>query len=43
MNLDDLIPITTYNENKNLTFRESLAKALAGKLDIYYVLLYSNR
>lgn len=38
MNLDDLIPLETYNKNNNLTFRETLANALAGKIEIHHVL-----
>jgi hypothetical protein len=37
MQLDDLIHLTKYNEENQLTFRDALAKALAGRIDIYYV------
>ena len=37
MKLDDLTPLAKYNEEHNLTYREALAKALAGKIDIFYV------
>ena len=37
MNLDDLTPLAKYNEDQDLTYRETLAKALAGKIDIFYV------
>lgn len=37
MQLDDLIHLAKYNEENQLTFRDSLAKALAGRIDIYYV------
>lgn len=37
MNLDDLTPLVKYNEEHDLTYRETLAKALAGKVDIFYV------
>jgi hypothetical protein len=37
MNLDDLTPLAKYNEDQGLTYRETLAKALAGKIDIFYV------
>jgi hypothetical protein len=37
MNLDDLIPLVKYNDKEDLTYRESLAKALAGKIEIFYV------
>jgi hypothetical protein len=37
MNLDDLIPLARYNEEQDLTYRESLARALAGKIEVFYV------
>lgn len=37
MTLDELIPLSTYNERNKLTYRESLAKALEEKLEIFYV------
>jgi hypothetical protein len=37
MQLDDLTPIAAYCEKEKLTYRQVLAKALAEKIDIYYV------
>jgi hypothetical protein len=37
MNLADLIQLVKYNDKEGLTYRESLAKALAGKIEIFYV------
>lgn len=37
MNLDDLTPLVKYNEEHDLTYRETLATSLAGKIDIFYV------
>ena len=37
MQLDDLTSLSKYNDEHGLTYRESLAKALANKIDIYYV------
>jgi hypothetical protein len=37
MQLDDLTPLAVYCEKEKLTYRQVLAKALAGKVEIYYV------
>jgi hypothetical protein len=37
MQLDDLTPLAVYCEKEKLIYRQVLAKALAGKIDIYYV------
>jgi hypothetical protein len=37
MKLVDLMPLAIYNEQQNLSTRESLATALAGKIEIFYV------
>jgi hypothetical protein len=37
MTLDELIPLSKYNKENDFNFRESLAKALTGKIEIYYV------
>ena len=37
MTLDELTPLNTYNHQNDLSYRDALAKALAGKLDVYYV------
>lgn len=37
MTLDELIPISRFNQNNDLTFRETLAKTLANKIEAYYV------
>ena len=37
MQLDDLTPLAVYCEKEKLTYRQVLAKALASKIDIYYV------
>ena len=37
MKLDDLTPIAKYCEERDLTYREAIEKALADKVDIYYV------
>jgi hypothetical protein len=37
MQLDDLTPLAVYCENEKLIYRQVLAKALAGKVELYYV------
>lgn len=37
MQLDDLTPLARYNEEQSTTYKETLATALAGKIDLYYV------
>ena len=37
MQLDDLTPLAVYCEKEKLTYRQVLAKALAEKIEIYYV------
>ena len=37
MQLDDLTSLSKFNDEHGLTYREALAKALANKIDIYYV------
>ena len=37
MQLDELIPLEKYNQTQGLACRETLAKALAGQIDMYYI------
>lgn len=37
MQLDELIPLDKYNQTQGLACRETLAKALAGQIDVYYI------